>query len=88
MTEGVASTFKQLSEKYPSHSTFIIFEKTLVSTKVPASRFTHYFNTLVDKDDYAKKDKKILLKKLREFQTPKIKGFSITKGLKRQAIFA
>jgi hypothetical protein len=49
--------FKELTEKYPSLSSAMIFSKLVKGRKMQRSEITKWFGKLVDKEDYDKMDK-------------------------------
>jgi len=56
--------FKELAEKYPNHSSLILFSRLVRMTPGEdwnRRKVRKWFNTLVDKDDYLTGEKKPIL---------------------------
>jgi hypothetical protein len=53
--------FEELTEKYPNHSSFIVYVKAIKGTNFPKTQITSWFNKLVDKSDYDVSEKRSIL---------------------------
>jgi len=58
--------FNKIKQENPLWSDYICFVKTVKGREFSKQTISQYFNRLVDKDEYVKKDKKTLLKQLSE----------------------
>ena len=58
--------FNTIKQENPLWSDYICFAETVKARKFSRQTIGQYFNRLVDKVDYVKKDKKTLLKQLSE----------------------
>jgi hypothetical protein len=58
--------FNKIKNENPLWSDYICFAETVKTRKFSRQTISQYFNRLVDKDEYVKKDKKTLLKQLSE----------------------
>jgi hypothetical protein len=58
--------FNKIKQENPLWSDYICFAETVKARKFSRETIAWYFNRLVDKDEYIKKDKKTLLKQLSE----------------------
>ena len=59
--------FKELTEKYPNHSSFIVYGRLIRMTPKEGwnrRKIVKWFNSLVDKEDYLKSEKVSLLDNL------------------------
>ena len=59
--------FKELTEKYPNHSSFIVYGRLINMTPKEGwnrRKIVKWFNSLVDKEDYLKSEKVSLLEGL------------------------
>ena len=59
--------FKLMEEKNPFHSTYVNFGRAIRGQGFSSKVIEFWFNKLVDKDDYAKSDKKTLLAQLKNY---------------------
>jgi len=53
--------FKNIEKRMPAYSSFICFSEAVRNQKFSKETINRWFNKLVDKDDYAKEDKRALL---------------------------
>lgn len=60
--KSIKANFEKTSKKYPNHSSFICFGRTVMGKKYLPSVIRKNFNVLVDPDDYDPKDKFELFK--------------------------
>jgi hypothetical protein len=58
--------FNKIKQENPLWSDYICFSETVKARKFSRQTISQYFNRLVDKNEYIKKDKKTLLKQLSE----------------------
>ena len=58
--------FNKIKQENPLWSDYICFVTTVKAREFSRQTIAQYFNRLVDKDEYVKKDKKTLLKQLSE----------------------
>ena len=58
--------FNKIKQENPLWSDYICFAETVKARKFSRQTIGQYFNRLVDKHEYVKKDKKTLLKQLSE----------------------
>ena len=58
--------FNKIKQENPLWSDYICFVETVKGRKFSRQTISQYFNRLVDKHEYVKKDKKTLLKQLSE----------------------
>jgi hypothetical protein len=58
--------FNKIKHENPLWSDYICFAETVKARKFSRQTIAWYFNRLVDKDNYGKRDKKSLLKQLSE----------------------
>jgi len=58
--------FNKIKQENPLWSDYICFAETVKARKFSRQTIAWYFNRLVDKHEYVKKDKKTLLKQLSE----------------------
>ncbi len=63
--------FDCISNKNPHWSSYICFAEAIKQQKFNKESIQIWFNKLVDKDDYDKKDKKTLLDQLYDLSNPK-----------------
>lgn len=61
---SIERRFKQINEKKPRWSSWSCFVKAIKGQKFNKKIINRWFNQLVDKDDYAKDEKKELLEYL------------------------
>lgn len=59
--------FKLMEKQNPFHSTYINFGRAIRNQGFSHKVIEFWFNKLVDKDDYAKSDKKTLLAQLKNY---------------------
>ena len=58
--------FNKIKQENPLWSDYICFTEAVKARKFSRQTIAWYFNRLVDKDEYVKKDRKTLLKQLSE----------------------
>ena len=58
---SIKRTFEKLSKQHPDWSTYTCFAETVYAQLLNQKIISRWFNKLVDKDDYAKKDKNDIL---------------------------
>jgi hypothetical protein len=61
---SIERRFKKIEKENPNLSTFIVFSRAVAGQHFSKDRLSRWFNKLVDKDDYDKKDKKTILEYL------------------------
>ena len=61
---SIERSFKQYQKENPCWSTWTSFTKAIMGINFSKDKIRRYFNVLVDKDDYEKKEKMQLLKYL------------------------
>ncbi len=59
---NIKSRFEEITKKYPDHSTFVCFGRAVKGQKFSQRFISHYFDELVDQEDYIRSEKKELLK--------------------------
>lgn len=59
---SVERRFSEFKKSYPSHSTFVVFGRTIQGQHFTQRAIASHFRKLVAKDDYAPNDKNRLLK--------------------------
>jgi len=62
--------FKKIAEKNPNLSSYICFARTIAGQKYNRQTIHRWFNELVEKDDYAKSEKRALLTHLENLSNP------------------
>ncbi len=68
---SIKRRFKKIAIKSPYWSTFICFSRAVGNQGFSRKSISENFNRLVDKDDYDKRDKKILIKSLISISNPR-----------------
>ena len=66
--------FQKISDKNPMWSTYICFAETIKKQNFTRKSILYWFNKLVEKDDYDKKNKKELIDQLCELTKPADEG--------------
>lgn len=76
--KSLKARFNKIAEKTPLWSSYICFAQAIRSQRFSKQSISRWFGKLVEKDDYAKSDKKPILKHLNELsnmpRTTKNKG--------------
>ena len=70
--KSIQRRFDDISSKNPHWSSYICFAEAIKRQKFNKESIQIWFNKLVDKNDYDKKDKKTLLDQLCILSNPKI----------------
>lgn len=56
--------FRIIELKNPDWSTYVIFSKAIEGQEFNVQAISRWFSVLVDKDDYAKSEKKVIIRNL------------------------
>lgn len=65
---SVEHRFRLFQERFPDHSTFIVFGRTIEGQDFGPRTVGYWFSRLVKKDDYAMRDRRRLLHHLQKLQ--------------------
>ncbi len=58
---SIERRFKEMTQKHPEHSSFVQFGHAIKGQKITREMISKWFSKLVDKSDYDKKDRRVLL---------------------------
>ena len=67
---SIERRFKKIAEKNPVWSSYICFAEAIKNQYFSKQSMSRWFNKLVEKDDYAKGEKRGILKYLMELSNP------------------
>ena len=62
--------FRKIAEKNPDLSSYVCFARTVTGQKYNSQTIHRWFQKLVEKDDYAKNEKRALLAHLENLSNP------------------
>ena len=68
--KSIQRAFEVILEQNPSVSTYIAFSRAITGKKFTKPMISRWFSKLVDKDDYARSEKRALIDYLCELSTP------------------
>ena len=67
---SIERKFNSISQKCPYWSSLVCFERAVKGRGFKKRTICHWFNRLVEKDDYAQKDKRAILGSLENLKPP------------------
>lgn len=72
--KSIQRVFNTISNQNPFWSSYICFAETVMDRKFGRPAIAKWFNKLVDKDDYDRKDRGTLVKQLYQLSNPEKNG--------------
>lgn len=68
--KSIERRFNAMTAKYPNHSSYLCFAKAVDGQEFSKQAIHRWFNQLVDKEDYVRKEKKAILAHLCALSNP------------------